>query len=241
MKSIKTLTKSDNEKIGFPQFLYLVASFDYRVFSASKLCLIIIICFLFNTNIVNAQLAGTFDREHLIENFEVYPGDSTIKHGNYQLFYKSHLIESGFFNKGVKSGIWTFFSLGNVFEFQYDFDNDSIVRISNPEQQLLLGLESPCLFLGSPIVPYLFLLSEVGYPLKAYQEGIHGKVDLYLIISENGEIIHRYTGKIQHSILSAAVLKASYNFLPEWRFIPERRNNKRIKSLYKITIFFELD
>ena len=176
----------------------------------------------------------------LIEHFYVSGSDTSLKHGPYELFYKTHLIESGQFMNGRKVGVWTYCNLGNVLEFKYDHDCDSLVLIAGGEQQSMLDQTSPCMFLGSSLVPYAHISSLVGYPAKAFENGLEGKVDLFLVISPEGQIIKRYTGDNDPRLLSTSVLKASYSFPKEWLWVPERQNNLKQESIYKITILFEL-
>lgn len=177
----------------------------------------------------------------LIEQYYVSKEDTTLKHGAYQLFYKTHLIESGQFREGQRVGVWTYCNLGNVLEFKYDYDQDSLILIAGGEQQSRLSEESPCMFLGSSLVPYAHISTLVGYPAKAYDKGLEGKVDLFLVISPEGRIIKRYTGPHDPRLLAAPVLKASSSFPDDWLWIPERRNNQKQESIYKITILFELN
>ncbi len=176
----------------------------------------------------------------LIEYFYVSNKDTSIKHGPYELFYKTHLIESGQFRNGRKVGVWTYCNLGNVLEFKYDHDCDSLVLIAGGDQQSMLSEASPCRFLGSSLVPYVHISSLVGYPAKAYDKGMEGKVDLFLVISPEGQITKRYTGDNDPQLLSLPVLKASYSLPDEWLWVPERQNNQKLESIYKITILFEL-
>jgi hypothetical protein len=176
----------------------------------------------------------------LIEHFYVSKHDTTIKHGPYELFYKTHLIESGQFVNDRRVGVWTYCNMGNVLEFKYDYDKDSLVMIAGGEQQKMLAVQSPCMFLGSSLVPYAHISTLVGYPARAYDKGKEGKVDLFLVISPEGRIIRRYTGTNDPGLLAAPVLKASYSFPEEWIWIPERKNNQKQESIYKITILFEL-
>lgn len=176
----------------------------------------------------------------LIEHFYVSKIDTSLKHGAYQLFYKTHLIESGQFLNGQRVGVWTYCNLGNVLEFKYDFDQDSLIMVAGGEQQRMLAETSPCMFLGSSLVPYAHISTLVGYPAKAYEKGLEGKVDLFLVISPEGQILNRYTGSNDPRLLATPVLKASYSFPDDWQWIPERHNNQKQESIYKITILFEL-
>lgn len=192
------------------------------------------------TRIYGEKKTSVLMNGQLIEHFYVSEKDTSKKHGPYELFYKTHLIESGQFRDGRKVGVWTYCNLGNVLEFKYDHDQDSLVLIAGGEQQSMLAQTSPCLFLGSSLVPYAHISSLVGYPVKAFDKGMEGKVDLFLVISPEGQIIKRYTGANDPRLLSTPVLKASYSFPKEWLWVPERQNNQKQESIYKITILFEL-
>jgi hypothetical protein len=65
-------------------------------------------------------------------------------------------------------------------------------------------------------------------------------VDLYLDISEEGEILRRYVGPGAPAELGRAVLEASRLLPEDWRWLPQRVNGKKLRSLYRISIHFEL-
>ncbi len=192
------------------------------------------------TGITGKKKTSVLMNGQLIEYFYVSNKDTSIKHGPYELFYKTHLIESGQYRNGQKVGVWTYCNLGNVLEFKYDHDRDSLVLIAGGEQQSMLSETSPCMFLGSSLVPYAHISSLVGYPARAYDNGMEGKVDLFLVISPEGQIVNRYTGDNDPRLLANPVLKASYSLPDEWLWVPERQNNQKLESIYKITILFEL-
>lgn len=204
------------------------------------LSLLLLVVLSAATGIKGERKTSVLMNGQLIEHFYVSNIDTTIKHGPYQLFYKTHLIESGQFLDGHKVGVWTYCNLGNVLEFKYDHDRDSLVLIAGGDQQRMLEEASPCMFLGSSLVPYAHISSLVGYPAKAYEKGLEGQVDLFLVISPEGQIVKRYTGVNDPRLLAAPVLKASYSFPGEWLWMAERQNNQKHESIYKITILFEL-
>lgn len=229
--------KDLNEEKSCGTMIKLAQQFFFRI----PVLLVILLVFISAVSGINVRKrTSVLMNGQLIEHFYVSSNDTTIKHGAYQLFYKTHLIESGQFMNGRKVGVWTYCNLGNVLEFKYDYDSDSLVLIAGGEQQDMLAEASPCMFLGSSLVPYAHISTLVGYPAKAYDRGMEGKVDLFMVISPEGQITRRYTGTNDPRLLANPVLKASYSFPEEWSWIPERQNNQKQESIYKITIFFEL-
>ncbi len=186
------------------------------------------------------QKSNTFMDGRFNENYEVLKSDTAIKNGSYKLFYKNTLVEEGKYRNGIRSGIWTFFNLGGNFEFQYDFDKDSLLKLAG-EDYYQLRSEMPCLYKGTPLIPYVYLSKLVGYPPEAYEKGIEGRVVLTLRISEKGEILDRYISKGLNIILDSAVLDAATRLPEKWEWIPAKKNGEKVESLYNITIIFDID
>lgn len=172
--------------------------------------------------------------------YHVLKSDTSVLHGPYALYYKSHLVEAGRYTHGQRTGVWTFLNLGRVLEFKYDYDADSIVLVAGYEEQRALAQNSDCMFLGSSLVPYAHLTSLVGYPSAAYEADIEGVVDLYMDISAEGAILRRYLGPGAPPELGDAVLEASRQLPEDWRWLPQRVKGKKQRSLYRISIHFEL-
>lgn len=174
------------------------------------------------------------------EYYQVWGRDTSKMDGPYQMFYKETLVETGSYSQGRKTGLWTFYNLGGSFEFQYDFDTDSLIRLAGSDIYHRRN-ERPSLFLGSPLVPYVFISTEVGYPNEAIEKGIKGKVVLTLRISEEGEIIERFISHGLNSMMDTAVLNAAWKFPDNWEWIPAKKGARKVESFYNITVFFELD
>ncbi len=209
--------------------------------SGFRTSLMSVLMLVFGMPVFLGQVAITREDNQLIEKYHILNRTDSVMHGAYQLYYKSHLIEQGNYTRGRKTGVWTYLNLGNTFEFQYDYDTDSLIRIAGASRQMLLPYESPCMFLGSSLVPYAFLTSRVGYPAEAFKRGVQGKVELVLVIDTTGQIKHYYVVNDIRPLLSDAVLRAVEKFPPEWRWIPARSNKVHIESTYTITIHFDLE
>ena len=174
------------------------------------------------------------------EHYRVSDSDTSVLNGKYELYYKSNLIEKGRYDNGKKAGIWTFYNLGDLFEFQYDFNKDSVIRMAGSEYYAVRNYIPP-IFLGSPLVPHLFISSSIGYPLEAINSGIEGKVVLTLLISTDGYIIDSYISEGLNNMMDKNVLKTVDYFPKEWKWLPAKRNGDIIESTYNITVHFDLD
>lgn len=178
--------------------------------------------------------------QRFTEYYNVLAADTNKMDGSYQMFYKETLVENGTYSQGYRTGIWTFYNLGGSFEFQYDFDKDSLIRLAGSGIYHRRN-ERPSLFLGSPLVPYVFISSMVGYPLEAIEKGVKGKVVLTLRISDEGEIMEKFISQGLNPMMDTAVLNAAHKFPETWEWIPAKRGDQKVESFYNITVFFELD
>lgn len=203
----------------------------------------LIVCLFFLFNMLITEASGQKVRlsmdQRFIEHYSVLAADTTKMHGQYLLYYKNVLIEKGSYRSGKRCGKWTFYNLSGNFEFQYDFDSDLLLRSAASDYYKLRN-ERPSLYLGSPLVPYVHISSMVGYPLKAIENGINGKVVLTLRISENGKILDRYISHSLNELMDSAVLNAAINFPKTWEWIPAKKMGVNVESDYNITVFFEL-
>ena len=174
------------------------------------------------------------------EVYQVSNADTSVWNGSYEMYYKTHLIEKGSYSDGEKADIWTFYNLGNLFELQYDFTKDSVLRMAGSDYHAVRNYIPP-LFLGSPLVPYLFISSSISYPLEAINSGITGKVVLTLVISDDGEIIDSYISESLNKMMDKVVLDTVENIPDNWEWLPAKRNGAKVESAYNITIYFDLD
>ena len=178
---------------------------------------------------------GNFTQEYFVQK-----ADTSIKNGSYKLFYKKKIIENGKYIDNKKTGLWQYFSLDGIFEYEYDFDKSKIVKISG-EEKSELNRKTPCLFLGSPIIPYLFIVNNVYYPEKARKLKLSGKVILALKISKEGELWTIYLYQKLNPVLDSEVMRVARNFPDNWQWLPATGNGVPVDGEYLITIEFELD
>jgi hypothetical protein len=189
---------------------------------------------------LEAQCRRLIMNDMLLEVYNVNPADTSQKDGDYRLYYKSHLIESGQYDCGRRVGQWIFFNLGKVMELVYDYDLDSLIEIAGRDRQARLNRESPCLFLGSSLVPYTFI-SSFGYPVEALANDIQGFVTVRVFISPLGEIKKFSVEQSSSPLLTKAVLDRWRQFPDDWRWLPRRINNKKEGGVYSITIYFNIE
>ena len=108
----------------------------------------------------------TVDNGVYTEKFRVLASDTSCRHGDYQMIYKNRVVEKGTYKKGVRSGEWSFWGLENQLEFVYDYDNQALSKVLPHDGHVYTSRTLPCLFLGSPLIPHLFICRRVFYPVK---------------------------------------------------------------------------
>jgi hypothetical protein len=184
----------------------------------------------------------TIKRVETVDNFryeyEVLKADTSIRNGYFRFFYKNKLIEKGFFLDGIQSGKWQYYNLKGIFEYEYDYQNNKVSALAGNRDP---NNETPCLFRGSPLIPYLFIVENLGYPKEARENNIAGKIVLALKINKKGEMWAYYLSEKLHPSLDAEVMRVVRQFPAKWQWLPATKFNEPIDSEYLITIEFELD
>lgn len=173
------------------------------------------------------------------EEYHVLSRDTTIKSGLYLKKYKTYVIERGLFKNNQPFGKWSYFSLDGIFDFEYDHTDHKVVKIStkhNPEDYL----ETPILFYGSPIIPYLFMVRNIVYPTEAKNKDITGKLSLAININKTGKIVSFYIKEKLHPLLDQEVIRVAKTMPAHWKWIPATYHGQNISSEYVIDIQFEL-
>ncbi len=182
----------------------------------------------------------TRDNNNFTYEYHVLSSDTSIRNGSYKLYYKKKIIENGSYLNNEKTGLWQYFSLDGIFEYEYDFDRSEVTKISGDKKDDL-RVRTPCLYLGSPIIPYLFIVNNIYYPEKARKQRVGGKVILALKISKEGELWTIYLYQKLDPVLDSEVMRVARNFPDEWKWLPATRNGVNVDGEYLITIEFELD
>lgn len=182
----------------------------------------------------------TLENGNFKEVYGVDVNDTTLKVGSYYHYYKGRIIEKGRYLNNNQIGKWQFFNLNSILEYEYDFDKNKVVRISGKEPRDL-AIATPCMFKGSPLIPYLFIVNNLHYPEKARELDISGEVELGLLINETGNIVSYYLSKKLHPLLDRAVMQVAGQFPDNWEFLAATRQGQPISGEYRIAIQFELE
>ncbi len=182
----------------------------------------------------------TRENGYFREVFGVDKNDTTLRKGRYFHYYKGRIIEKGRYLDNRQIGKWQYFNLNNILEYEYDYDHEKVVRIAGTEpRELAKG--TPCMFKGSPLIPYLFIVGHLNYPEQAKELDISGEVELGLRILKDGRIHSYYLSKKLHPILDRAVMQVASKIPSEWEFLAATRMGSPIDGEYRIAIQFELD
>ncbi|TRX62809.1 TonB family protein [Carboxylicivirga sp. M1479] len=208
-----------------------------------------ILLFLFIAFAVNAQLIVVLGQSNVCVTksdgiFEeicwVSKADTSIRDGESTTYYKSKALAKGFYRNNERVGRWRFYNLNSILEYEYDFDTSSLIRLSGKSDQEL-EIQSPCLFKGSPIIPYLFLVNRLGYPQQAINKDIEGRVVLALKVNSKGEVYGFYIAKKLHPVIDHAVFNAAKEIPITWEFIASTIQGVPVNSEYQIAIEFTLE
>jgi hypothetical protein len=176
--------------------------------------------------------------KHFRYEYEVLQSDTLVKNGYYRFYYKNRLIEKGIYHNGEKIGRWQYFNLKGIFEYEYDYQQGRVSRLSGNRDP---NLETPCLFKGSPLIPYLFIVQNMGYPQEAREKELAGKIILALKINKKGEMWAYYLSEKLHPTLDTEVMRVVRQFPSTWEWLPATRFKEPTDSEYLITIEFELE
>ncbi len=173
------------------------------------------------------------------EDYSVLQNDTSIKQGTYIKRYHDYVVAKGDYNNGEKYGKWVYFSLDGTFDFEYDYTELKLTKIAQKHKPEDYN-KTPVFFDGSPIIPYLYLVSHVVYPAEAKNKNIHGKITLTLYISDEGRITALSLSKKLHPLLDKEVLKTAKTFPREWKWIPATYQGHNVSDKYNIDVEFEL-
>lgn len=170
--------------------------------------------------------------------YEVLKSDTSIRNGYYRFFYKNKLLEKGYYQDDLQYGKWQYYNLKGIFDYEFDYQNNKVSALAGNRDP---NIETPCLFKGSPLVPYLFIVENLGYPKEAFEKNISGKIVLALKINKKGELWAYYLSVKLHPTLDTEVMRVVRQFPAKWQWLPATKFNEPIDSEYLITVEFELD
>lgn len=174
-----------------------------------------------------------------IEKYAVMASDTSKRHGTYELVYKEKVIEKGQYKKGERAGEWTFYNIHNEVEFKYDYDQNLPFNILPHKGYVYNEKTFPCMYLGSPLVPYHFITERTYYPVKESENTTDCSVVLALEISATGKVTGYHLERKSREEFNRVVLEAASKIPQEWRFVPARNGGKNVASIYCISLIFE--
>ncbi len=179
------------------------------------------------------------EHDRFYEEYSVLKSDSTIKQGKYFRLYRGDIIEKGEYYNNHKVGKWRYFSLDAIFQYEYNYDTRSFVKIAgkNTAQDYL---ETPVCFNGSPIVPYLYMVRNVRYPIEAKKHDVRGRSQLTININKKGEITSFYVSKKLHPLMDKEIIRVAKTFPDSWTWIPATYEGQNTDGQYTIDIEFDI-
>lgn len=160
--------------------------------------------------------------------------------GPYKLFYRGSLVEQGSYERGNRVGLWEFRNYHGIAELRYDYDAERPVYMLPHEGKVYSKSQYPCVFLGSPIVPYYFILCNVFYPQSEGNNKAGGKVILSIMVDSRGHMTGYRVKEASSENFADAVRRAADSIpVAQWRWVPARKAGKNVPGVYDMTIFFD--
>ena len=187
-----------------------------------------------------AHLQRTQKNGLFVESFSVLKSDTSVRDGKYELRYKNWTIESGSYRSGKKVGTWTYRNYNKQIELMYNYTLRQPVHILQHLGKTYDQNNYPCMFLGSPVIPYFFVLSHVYYPKAEENNRSGGSVVLTILVDKSGQMkgykIKEATSENFARVVRQAADKISSR---NWRWIPALADGKEVDGEYDITIEFD--
>jgi TonB family protein len=135
------------------------------------------------------------------EVFYVLKWDQTVKYGVYKRFsYNNKLLVKGFYQKGVKDGIWECYDFDGQLTLKYNYTNNKLVfhksdnsdknkkyTIVNGSTRLDTTLSRPPIFLGGDHLILSELVKNLRYPSMAFENGKSGVVYVVFTVDKLGK------------------------------------------------------
>ena len=171
-----------------------------------------------------------------LHSYQALASDTSVKHGGYELLYKDKTLERGNYRQNARVGVWHFYNLKNALEFTYDYNNGQVDKYVRPSDGVY---DTPCFYLGSPLIPYLFMLSKLHYPAGEMENSSNQEVVLALRISREGTMTGVRLLKSARAGFDESVMKAASSIPIHWQWLPARKDGVAVESDYLIKIIFE--
>ncbi len=181
------------------------------------------------------------EKEGLItETFQVLAADTTIRDGNCQVFYRDQLIEKGLYRNGAKVGIWEYRNFQGIVEFRYNHTKGRPTYVVPHAGKTYKQTDYPCMYLGSPVRPYYYIMRKVFYPKAEQDNKKGGKVILTFLVDANGNLTGYRIKEASTPNFAKAVERVA-DGIPkdQWPWVPAYKNGKPAAGEYDMTIFFD--
>lgn len=110
---------------------------------------------------------------------------------------------------------------------------------SRPNEALFAaGRQSPADFMGGGLIAFRsWVMSNLEYPVAAYDNGIEGTVVAHFVIDTEGRLTDAHVIASPHSSLTREVLRV-LRMSPQWE--PARQDGKTVMSRYSLPVIFRM-
>ncbi len=153
------------------------------------------------------------------ETFYVLKSDESVKHGIYKKEKDNKIKVIGYFEQGIKTGIWKYFTFRGEVAQKYDFTNHQLLfdkfegTYENNDKS---SFSRPPILLGGYGNLYRSIAMIMRYPGLAKRNGTQGKVVLKAKVSKKGELTEIFVHEGIGDGCSQEALRAMKLVETEW-------------------------
>jgi len=181
----------------------------------------------------NLQMIGSFEDKECDQ-----------RHGEFKYYYKNGLLDhKGEYKNNKKEGEWNWlFENGKIAAYERYSNNEKIemqywdengIEVSDTEAEHIAR------FMGDTTdrTFYVYIASNIIYPIKLSLDGIEGKVMVSIVIEKDGTVTNAKIIEPSHPLFNAEALRVFRNS-PKWD--PAKQHNRCIRSIYNFPLIFKL-
>lgn len=186
----------------------------------------------FNYSSENTYITTYYAPDSLLNVINITPPPDLEQEKNQEGISTKSLLKNDTINElKIKKSID---SIKNQTDSSQNKDQPLLTENSKNDDNVLIADQIPEFPGGKPAL-YMFIRSNILYPIQAVNNQIFGKVLVSFIVDENGTPIEFKIEKGVHPLLDSATIKAIRK-MPNWT--PGISKGKRVKVLVRVPVIF---
>lgn len=183
-----------------------------------------------------------------IEKFYVLKTDKNVRHGKYKRYWGTKLVAKGNYKNGQKQ-LFKYYYNNDKPSLIYNYSTNEVVEYSKEDSfdkvysktGKELEVDRPPLPLFSRYELGWYIARNVVYPNEAKENGLSGRIEILVTINEVGNIEDYSLLSGIHKILIEESLRVIKSLPRDWKWLPAKKNELKIKSSIIFPVNFKLN